>query len=149
MQPINRRIVKFIQAHHVATVATSADNRPWTAHCFYVFLEEKQMIVFTTDTETRHGQEMADNHKVAIGIALETKRVGKIRGVQIEGTARYLDPKSPDPDQQKLFQTVKKAYLKRYPYAVLMKTTLWTVQLESIKLTDNRLGFGKKLLWKY
>ncbi|MCD6331925.1 MAG: HAD-IA family hydrolase, partial [Bacteroidales bacterium] len=41
----------------------------------------------------------------------------------------------------------KKTYLKRYPYAVLMKTTLRAVQLKSIKLTDNRLGFGRKLLW--
>ncbi len=38
--------------------------------------------------------------------------------------------------------------MKRYPFAILMKTQLWVVDLDFIKLTDNRLGFGKKLIWK-
>ena len=38
--------------------------------------------------------------------------------------------------------------LKKFPYAVLMKTTLWILEIEYIKMTDNRLGFGKKLIWE-
>ena len=30
---------------------------------------------------------------------------------------------------------------------MLMKTTLWVVDLSFLKFTDNRLGFGKKLIW--
>ncbi len=30
---------------------------------------------------------------------------------------------------------------------MLMDTHLWVVSLTQIKMTDNRLGFGKKLLW--
>ena len=43
---------------------------------------------------------------------------------------------------------VKNAYLKRFPIAMLMETHLWVVDLTYIKMTDNRLGFGKKLIWK-
>jgi len=28
-----------------------------------------------------------------------------------------------------------------------MKTNLWVVDLSFLKFTDNRLGFGKKLIW--
>ena len=41
---------------------------------------------------------------------------------------------------------IKKKYLKRFPYARLMETTLWTLKLSFVKYTDNRLGFGKKLI---
>jgi uncharacterized protein len=35
----------------------------------------------------------------------------------------------------------------RFPVAALMDTRLWIVRLTFIKMTDNRLGFGKKLIW--
>ena len=47
-----------------------------------------------------------------------------------------------------LLKKVKKAYLKRFPVAMLMKTTLWVVEPTLMKYTDNRMGFGKKLIWK-
>jgi uncharacterized protein YhbP (UPF0306 family) len=31
---------------------------------------------------------------------------------------------------------------------MLMDTHLWVVKLTYIKMTDNRLGFGKKLIWE-
>jgi len=31
---------------------------------------------------------------------------------------------------------------------MLMDTRLWIVSLTLIKMTDNRLGFGKKLIWQ-
>ena len=30
---------------------------------------------------------------------------------------------------------------------MLMETRLWIVRLTYIKMTDNRLGFGRKLIW--
>ena len=41
----------------------------------------------------------------------------------------------------------RSAYLRRFPYAVVADLTLWTMRPTSMKFTDNRLGFGKKLLW--
>jgi uncharacterized protein YhbP (UPF0306 family) len=29
-----------------------------------------------------------------------------------------------------------------------MDTTLWILSIDYLKMTDNRLGFGKKLLWE-
>ena len=89
---IDRRIIKFFKKHHVLTIATSVENNPWCASCFYVYLEEENVIVFTTDLKTRHGQEFTKNPKVAGSVALETLVIGKIRGIQFEGIVSEPDP---------------------------------------------------------
>jgi uncharacterized protein YhbP (UPF0306 family) len=47
-----------------------------------------------------------------------------------------------------MLQKASRAYLRRFPVAALMETRLWMVELTHIKMTDNRLGFGKKLVWE-
>lgn len=137
---IDRRIVKFLKKHHVLTIATSVDNKPWCASCFYVFLEKENALVFTSDLTTRHGREFLMNTLVAGTVALETMITGMIRGVQFEGTVA-----EPGPDLENISRN---AYLKKFPVAMLMETHLWILRLTHIKYTDNRLGFGKKLIWK-
>lgn len=136
---IDKRIIKFIRKHHVLTVATSSENEPWCANCFYVYLEEENAIVFTTDLNTRHGREFLKNHEVSGSIVLETTIIGKIRGIQFQGTVS-------EPEGE-MTVTAKNAYLRRFPVAMLMDTHLWIITLTYIKYTDNRLGFGKKLIW--
>ena len=136
---IDSRIIKFFSKHHVLTIATSVGDEPWCANCFYVYLEDEDSVVFTTDYETRHGKEFQKNSLVAGSVVLETMVVGRIRGIQFQGIIS-------DPVGDLLFKS-KKAYLKRFPVAVLMETRLWVVKLTYNKMTDNRLGFGKKLIW--
>jgi uncharacterized protein len=136
---VDSRIIKFFRKHHVLTIATSAGTEPWCANCFYVYLEEENGLVFTTGDDTRHGREFTENHVVAGSVVLETMILGKIRGIQFQGIVS-------EPEGE-LLQKSKSAYLKRFPVAALMDTRLWIVKLTFIKMTDNRLGFGKKLLW--
>lgn len=137
---IDKSIISFIKQHHVLTIATSVENVPWCANCFYAYLEEENALVFTTDGTTRHGKEFSQNNLVAGSIVLETKIIGKIQGIQFQGIVS-------EPDEERM-KKVKLAYLKKFPFAVLMDTRLWVVDLKLIKLTDNRLGFGKKIVWK-
>ena len=137
---IDRRITEFFRKHHVLTVATTVNNEPWCAHCFYVYMEEENALVFTTDHATRHGKEFVVNPLVAGSVVLETMIIGKIRGIQFQGLVS-------EPGEE-LLSKARTAYLKRFPPAVLMDTHLWIVRLTHIKMTDNRLGFGKKLIWK-
>jgi uncharacterized protein len=136
---IDRRIIKFFRKHHVLTIATCRDNEPWCANCFYVYLEEENALVFTTDETTRHGKEFLINNFVAGTVVLETMVIGKIRGIQFQGVVSK--------PEGELMTKAKRAYLLRFPPAVLMNTHLWIVRLTNIKMTDNRLGFGKKLIW--
>jgi uncharacterized protein len=136
---IDKRIIEFFRKHHVLTIATTVDNEPWCANCFYVYLEEENSLIFTSDADTRHGKEFMKNPFVAGSVVLETLVIGKIRGIQFQGVISVAEGE--------ILKKAKWAYLKRFPPAALMNTHLWVVKLTAIKMTDNRLGFGKKLLW--
>jgi uncharacterized protein len=136
---IDDRIVRFFKRHHVLTIATSADGIPWCANCFYVYLADENSLVFTTDGNTRHGREFAVNPRVSGSVVLETMVTGKIRGIQFSG--KVAEPTGD------LLDKARSSYLRRFPVATLMETRLWIVSLDYIKMTDNRLGFGKKLTW--
>src|SRR5664279_39693 len=127
---VDERIIKFFRKHHVLTIATTVDNLPWCANCFYVYLEEENSLVFTTDTDTRHGKEFNLNPVVAGSVVLETMVIGKIRGIQFQGIVSKPGGE--------LLSKAKRAYLLRFPPAVLMNTHLWVVKLTLIKMTDNR-----------
>ncbi len=132
---IDKKIVDFITQHHVLTLATSVDNIPYTANCFYAYDEPSRCFIFSSDEDTRHIADVQKNALVAGSIVLETNTVGKIQGLQFQGVI-----------EKNIDDNIKKKYLKRFPYARLMETTLWTLKLSFVKYTDNRLGFGKKLI---
>jgi len=138
---MEKRILDFMDEHHILTLAVSRENIPYCATCFYVYLPEKNIFVFTSDRDTRHIEDalLGNNFHVAGTIALETRMVGKIRGIQFTGTLLELTGET--------LKSAKSAYLKRFPVALLATLHLWAVEPDLIKMTDNRLGFGKKLIW--
>ena len=139
MNPPDPRIFKFIKEHHVLTLATYSNEGPYISHCYYVFLPKENCFVFTSDEKTRHVQQFILNKRVAAGIALETKVVGKIRGLQITGNVEEA--------KGEWNSKAKIAYLKAYPFALMHLETLWIFRPDFFKLTDNRLGFGTKIIW--
>ena len=89
-------------------------------------------FIIASDDKTNHIKNIQENPNFSGVIALETKEVGKIRGIQFRGTVQKAKTKE------------KALYLKTYPYAIALNPTLWSLHVEYIKFTDNRLGFGKK-----
>ena len=106
---------------------------------FYALMENEFCLVFTSDKKTRHITEVAQNPIVAGSIVLETETIGKIQGLQFCGEMIEVSGK--------LKTKAKTTYLKRFPYAILSGTPLWIIDITFAKLTDNRLGFGKKLIY--
>lgn len=138
-EKISPRIIYFINEHHVLGLVTAHKGIPWTAHCFYVWLNEECAFLFTSDDDTRHIKDGMKTNFVAGSIVLETKSVGKIQGMQFQGHIEKVEGE--------LYKKCKILYIKKYPFAVLSKTALWLVKPTFFKMTDNRLGFGKKLYW--
>lgn len=135
---VDERIVKFIKKHHVLTLATLAEGgtQPYVANCFFAYDAERNLFIFTSDVATRHGAEMSVNPAVALSVVRETRIVGAIEGLQVTGRVECGDDEA------------KSRYLRRFPYAVVAPLTLWMVRPEFMKFTDNKLGFGKKLIWQ-
>ena len=137
----DKRITDFIHKHHIFTLATSVNNIPYTCTCFYVYLDEFNMFVFTSDHGTRHVEEMLAQPRVAGAVALETTMIGKIQGIQFTGMAMELN--------EDFYDKALSAYLKKFPVAAFKKLILWSIAPDFIKMTHNRLGFGTKLIWNH
>lgn len=134
---VDKKIVSFVKKHHVLTVATVDESgMPYVANCFYAYDNARNLFIFTSDTTTRHGAHMTTNPHVALSIPLETRVVGRVQGIQICGIAERGDDEA------------RSTYIKRFPYAAVAPLTLWAVRPTMMKLTDNTLGFGKKLIWE-
>jgi len=129
------KIESFIEKHHALSLATSDGYELSVCSLFYVY--SARCFVVASSEDTTHIKHVMKNQKVAGNILLETKEVGKIQGLQFRGSFTTLEDKS-----------LKKLYFKRFPYALTMKTKLWKIEVNCFKLTDNRLGFGKKLIWQ-
>jgi uncharacterized protein YhbP (UPF0306 family) len=129
-------VAAFVREHHLLTLATSRDGTPYATPLFYAYDEARNCFVFASEEETEHASQMRANPSVAAGIALETDTVGKIQGVQCRGRVVVSDAA----DAQ--------CYFARFPYARVMRPTLWRLEPSWMKLTDNRLGFGRKLIWE-
>jgi uncharacterized protein len=136
---MDKRIISFLKKHHVLTLATSYKGEPWVANCFYAVIGDDGKLVFTSDRSTKHIRDLEDGNTVAASIVLETRVVGKIQGIQLRG--KLIEPMGEE------MIAARKAYLRRFPYAALMETTLWVLEPGYVKMTDNRLGFGTKLVW--
>ena len=132
-----RKIASFIDAHHVLSLATAAKGEISACSLFYVYSKELNSFVVASSDDTLHIQHVQSNNKIAGNILLETKTVGKIQGLQFRG--RMTELKESD---------LESFYFRAFPYALAMKPKLWQIQVDFFKLTDNRLGFGKKIIWQ-
>lgn len=130
------KIAAFIDQHHLLSLATIGE-RLWCCSMFYAFDPEAVAFIVASDESTEHMRNIKDNGKVAGTVALETTTVGKIQGIQFAAHIRKAD----DEESRRLYFT-------RFPYARVMNPTLWIIALNEIKMTDNTLGFGKKISWK-
>lgn len=137
---MDRQIVSFIKKHHVLTIATFDGQQPYCANVFYAYDTESNSFIFYSDDKTKHFADMKANKNVAASVVLETKIIGKIQGLQLNGIACQ-------PFGQ-MHNRCRSVYLKRFPYAIINKNDLWMLEIIFAKYTNNMLGFGKKIIWK-
>lgn len=130
------KIAAFLAKHHLLSLATVADNTPQSASLFYAYDAENVGFIVASDMKTEHIRNVLANDQVSGTVALETDVVGKIEGIQFKGYMRAIS------------QEEGALYFKKFPYAKVMNPQLWQIELTDAKLTDNRLGFGKKLYWQ-
>jgi uncharacterized protein YhbP (UPF0306 family) len=129
------KIKRFLSKHHVMALATIGEKVS-SCSAFYAYDIEDVGLIFASSEDTLHMQNISQNPQVAGSIHLETKEIGKIQGLQFEGECLEAD------------DTHATIYFRAFPHAKVMKPKLWYIQLNFLKLTDNRLGFGKKIRWQ-
>ena len=131
----------FVAERNVFTLATSAGEQPYCTPCFYAFDLKGKQLIFKSNEDTRHRKELDNNNRVGGSILPEKLAVGQVKGLQFSGTCDRIKDR---PDQDKL----NAIYYEEFPFARAMGGELWVVILKEVKLTDSKLGFGKKLKWQ-
>lgn len=131
-------ISRHLKKQHVLSLCCGQPL--WCANCFYVFDAERVAFWLMTETATRHGAQMVKAPLVAGTVNGQPTSVMRIKGVQYAGRIALL--------QGDEAEHARKAYVKRFPVAAAVRAPLWQIQLNELKMTDNTLGFGKKLSWQ-
>jgi len=137
---MNDDIISFLQAQTCATICCLDDaGNPYCFNCYYLFNKDKGLLYFKSSAGANH-TEMLAKHPVIAGTILPDK-LNKLvtKGIQLQG--EILAP---------AHLLAKDAYLRyhtKFAVALAMKGEVFTISINSIKLTDSSLGFGKKINW--
>ncbi|WP_207533686.1 pyridoxamine 5'-phosphate oxidase family protein [Desertivirga arenae] len=137
---IDERIVAFLKSQTAVSICTCSENIPYSCICFYAYSEEFNAMVFKSNEDTLHIRQALSNPLVSGSVLPDKLEKTRVRGLQLLG--KFFKPEGEALGQ------LQRTYYKKYPIALTMKGELWAIELSSIKLTDNTLGFGKKIAWQ-
>ncbi len=137
---MEERIFKFILNHKTMTLASVDAGLPYCSVLFYSFDADKKYLYFVSKESSRHGKEIVGNSAVAGSILREESSFVKLQGIQFTGKCVLLKDKE--------YIEGRDHFLSFHPLARLVNESMWRVSLDWIKMTDNTLGFGKKIIWE-
>ncbi len=138
---MDNRIIKFLSSRQVMSLATRYGDGTWSANLFYVFDFQRNRLIFTSSAESLHivqGQRYAE---VSCAIVGRSRVVSRLRGAQIVGVLRSTQNRDEE------FKYCKQVFSKRFPLYSTKLKEMWYVEIRSVKYTDNRLGFGTKIIF--
>lgn len=133
------RIIDFLSNNHLLSLATSIENIPHACNCYYVYDQTQQVLIFSSDSKTKHANHFLDNPNVSASISKDNIDYKKIQGIQLTGVVHSI---------QKDLDRYTEVYSNKFPFAKNMPLSLWFLEIISVKMTDNNLGFGNKINWK-
>ncbi|WP_173636092.1 YhbP family protein [Paramixta manurensis] len=133
-------ILGYLKKQHVLSLCGRSEDDLWCANCFYVFNQQQMAFWIMSETHTRHGELLVADPRVAGTVNGQTRTVMLIKGVQYRGRASLL--------QGAQESEARAAYCRRFPVARSASAPLWAISLDELKMTDNTLGFGKKMIWR-
>ena len=148
-QELKQQVLDYLHTHNTMTLATCAGEVPWAATVFYA--SEEWKLYFFSVPQSRHGQNLAANSRVAVTIQEDYKDWRRIKGIQLEGEGLQVDS---------VFGKTKAmaVYARKYPeviklfttpgsgafYQAFLKVKFYCVVPERIFYIDNEQGFGKR-----
>lgn len=146
-------LMEALEERWVLTLATTTpDGLPYATPLFCALAAlpdvPAPMLVFASRPNSCHGRAIGDGPlTVAAATYLETEDLARLRGVQLRGDVQACTRLRAQDDL-----ALRTAYLARHPIAARRMTPrdqLYVLAITWAKLTDNRRGFGTKLVWTF
>ena len=128
------------------TLATSDQDGEPHAAAVYFAADDDLNFYFFSDLHSQHGRDLAHRSQCAIAIYPECQDWQDIRGLQLRGEARPIQPGSE-------WEHVWSVYKAKFPFVSEMRALVALNQLYVfvpgwVRLVDNRRGFGYKQEWR-
>jgi uncharacterized protein YhbP (UPF0306 family) len=137
---MNKSIIQFLKDQTCASICcTDEQGKPYCFSCFYAFHEEEGLLYFKSSPNSHHSALMKKNQFVAGTVLPDKLNKLIVKGIQFEGIV--LDSQHP------LMKTAASRYFTQNPLALAIPGEIWAIRIDQIKMTDNTLGFGKKITW--
>jgi len=138
---LHARILAYLGAHHVMTVATA---QPWAAAVFYV--NDGYALYFLSSPQSRHCRGLGADARVAVTVHEDYADWREIKGVQLEGRA--------EPVADADLPRVRELYAAKFPFvgtgasaaivAALARVSWYCIAARRVCFVDNSAGFGHR-----
>ncbi|TAN51455.1 MAG: pyridoxamine 5'-phosphate oxidase [Betaproteobacteria bacterium] len=143
---LRARVLEYLRAHHVMTLATHGREGPWATAVFYV--NAGFTLYFLSAPKSRHSTNLVSQPRIAATIQEDYADWPRIKGVQLEGLAGEI---SGDEERH-----ARKLYGDKFPIvgklaqapasivAALAKVRWYRLVPERLYFIDNSRGFGHR-----
>ncbi len=143
MEPKERiaHIHHFISNQTVASICCT--NNVGELHCFccyYAFDANTGMLYFKTGEQNQHMLWMQQYPQIAGTILPDKLNKLQVKGIQLNGVLL--------PVGDEAAKNASKRYHLKYPFSLALPGTVQTIRIDQLKMTDNSLGFGGRLVWE-
>jgi uncharacterized protein YhbP (UPF0306 family) len=141
------RVVSFLDAHHVMSLATLGEDGPHATSVFYV--RDGFALIWISDPDSKHSVHIEALSKTAATIAPDYADFPEIQGLQISGHAERITGELERVGAQRLLQS-RYLFLQRLAEApkelldAYKRAQFYRLNPDRIVLIDNRRGFGSK-----
>ncbi|MSP41195.1 MAG: pyridoxamine 5'-phosphate oxidase [Deltaproteobacteria bacterium] len=146
---LKQQVLDYLKGHRTMTLATCAGEIPWAATVF--FASDDLRLYFFSAPESRHGQNLTANSRVAVTIQEDYQDWRAIKGIQLEGHVELVDSllekakaiaiyAGKYPDVIKLFTDPSSGIF----HKAFLKVKFYCVTPEKLFFIDNAQGFGKR-----
>jgi len=143
---LSMRVLRYLQDHNVATLATCDSGNPWSAALYYA--SDEYILYFLSSPTSRHCRDLDQNPHVAVTIQEDYSDWLEIKGIQIEGIASEISGIEEEKARRLYGQKFPVVgMLSRAPSAVvkaLAKVSWYKIVPQRLYFIDNSLGLGNR-----
>ncbi len=138
---VSDSISRFLSNQIFATVCCIDDTGlPYCFSCYYVFNPVNRLLYFKSSVETEHARYLSANPSISGTVLPHSINILAVKGIQFHGIVIS--------DNDNMAEDAVMYYHKHNPMAIAMKGKVFTIRIDSIKMTDSSRVFGKKATWK-
>ena len=146
---LKQQILGYLESHNTMTLGTCAGDVPWAATVFYA--SDELRLYFFSAPDSRHGQNLSANPRVAVTIQEDYHDWRKIKGIQLEGTVTLLDSITEKAKAMAVYARKYPEIIKLFAnpasgifYKAFLKVKFYCVIPDRVFYIDNEQGFGNR-----